>query len=466
MESSEPVRTEEAPGGDPALARPRRADSANLLEKDPTSPELVVGAVRFGEQHPDYEVEGDPLNAGRMLRDSVSWDTGTTPCCWLARSSRRRAVLYRRERRRGRGGLRRGRRDGSSTDGEATTVIASFSSQADYNRSVKYQAALLETLEGLQADEAILRGVAAQLAKLHIAVDDNESAEAIADRYFVEVENDSNQLTILGTIAFGKADAIRRSEGIAEDGGLSSEVVDLLGLAESRYDRAIELNALNPMRVQLSTLKEYEWLYAVVERAGTPRGGDQDPSGGARYRPDDGGPAAARRSSRESGQIGRGGGRAAHYIEPVPDSMRHADPARDLSRDGRTKEAIEARRRLLTGIRRASWAFALGRCGRTRRTRPRGPVVRESLRPDPESRLSQPQVGPSSGTSRRCRSPTTHGREPAAGSRTPCCWAATVASSRAWRSRTAFDSSNDLSILAATTRRGPVSRSGSTSFPG
>ena len=346
---------------------------ANLLEKDPTSPELVVGAVRFGEQHPDYEVEGDPLGrAERMLRDSVSKDTGARRRGAEGRLARILAEKGRKlylaenvdeaeavfdevvemDRRR---------------DGEATTVIASFLlSQADYNRSVKYQAALLETLEGLQADEAILRGVAAQLAKLHIAVDDNESAEAIADRYFVEVENDSNQLTILGTIAFGKADAIRRSEGIAEDGGLSSEVVDLLGLAESRYDRAIELNALNrDARVQLSTLKEYEWLYAV-ESERQERLEEAIKTLRAVLDTDQMFWAARQRLVgllERADRLDEAAAELRDYIELVPD----LDAARQTllgiyQRDGRTKEAIEVAQEALdrdpTSI---PWAFTLGR---------------------------------------------------------------------------------------------------------
>ena len=241
-----------------------------LRKNDPTSPDVVVGAVRFGTNHPELALEGDLIEqAETALRQALVSRTGMER---LAASGRLSRIL-----------AEKGRlayeaadyeladacfeeaiqQESRTVDEAVTAIVSSLYGANDLKRAAKYQAVLLQRMEDSNTNFDLRRRVASRLATMHVGSGDLDSASEVADMYLDLDSNDSGELTVLGTISFGKADRLRRDKGAAVEGGLPDEVLAELDVAEEIYERALAVNARNTETLlQLAAIAEYRWLYS------------------------------------------------------------------------------------------------------------------------------------------------------------------------------------------------------------
>ena len=241
-----------------------------LRRTDPTSPDVVVGSMAFGTNHKEMALSGDVIGeAEAQLRDKIANETGMAQLISNGRLSRILAE-------KGRIAYQAGdfetadasfeeavQLDSQTVDEAVTAIVSSLYSQNDLERASKYQAVLLDRMEKIGANQAVRRRIAAQLANMYVGNGNLEQAALVANGYFDVDSSDSAELTVLGTIAFGRADVLRREQGEGVDGGLPEEVLEELGRSEEIYEKALEANARNiETLLQLAAIAEYRWLYS------------------------------------------------------------------------------------------------------------------------------------------------------------------------------------------------------------
>ena len=252
-----------------------------MLENDPTAPEVVVGAIRFGQAHNDYDL-GEPdeliVGATARLRERIAGETGGTKRKFEERLGRVLAEKGRLAFERGdleladatfQEAIWLGYDDQGNADGpprvEALTAIASMlGATDDLERASTYQAELLSRMEKGEIDRRLRRNIAARLAKQYVGIGRNDVAAEVAERYFDENSSNALELSVLGTIAFGQADLLRKGLGSETEGGLPDAVVERLDKASALYEAALSLDASNAEALlQQAVLAEYRWLYAT-----------------------------------------------------------------------------------------------------------------------------------------------------------------------------------------------------------
>ncbi|MCP4834668.1 MAG: hypothetical protein GY895_07860 [Phycisphaera sp.] len=252
-----------------------------LLEKDPTSAEVIVGAIRFGQLHNEYKLgETDDIieTALARLREKIANESGGLKR--RAEDQLSRVLAEKGRLAYGRGELEladasfdealRIGMDGTDTAARTiprvealTAIVSMLSREQDIERASKYQRELLNRMEVADVDLRIRRSIAAQLAKMYVGTGQNEVAAEVAAGYFDEESANALELSILGTIAFGRADQIRKESGADTGGGLSPEVDLELDRANDLFEAALKLDARNPEALlQRAVLAEYRWLYA------------------------------------------------------------------------------------------------------------------------------------------------------------------------------------------------------------
>lgn len=244
-----------------------------LRKADPTSPEVVVGVNRFGINHPKLALDGDVVaEAEAELRRVIATEDGSRRIGAAGRLSRILAE-------KGRIAFEAGdfeiadacfeeaiQQESKVVDEAVTTIVSMLYAAGDMGRAAKYQAVLLDRMEENQMSMGIRRKIASQLAKMYVGNSQVEQASLVAEEYFNEDSVDSGELTVLGTIAFGEADIVRREEGRGLGGGLSTNVLEGLLRAESIYRKALQANARNlEALVQIAAVAEYRWLYSNEE---------------------------------------------------------------------------------------------------------------------------------------------------------------------------------------------------------
>ena len=252
-----------------------------LLENDPTSAEVIIGTVRFGQLHDGFKLgEADEIieNAVVQLRERIESKSGGLKRISEDRLSRILAEKGRIAYERGEMELADASFDEASMIGmdgtgaagrstprvEALTAIVSMlNREQDLERASKYQNELLSRMEVANVDLRLRRSIAARLAKMYVGIGQNDAAAEAAARYFDEESSNAVELSVLGTIAFGQADQIRKESGADTDGGLSAEVDLELDRAADLYQNALNLDARNAEALlQRAVLAEYRWLYA------------------------------------------------------------------------------------------------------------------------------------------------------------------------------------------------------------
>ena len=355
----------------------------NLRSKDPTAPDVVVGAVRFGTNHADQALSGDIIGeAEASLREDIASGTGLASGVATARLSRILAE-------KGRVAYEAGdletadacfdeavQMNTQGVDDAITAIVSSLYSAQDLPRAAKYQSILLDRMEGVEANLGVRRRVAAQLAKMHVNNRELDKASAVADRYFDENSIVSEELVVLGAIAFARAEFLRQEMGQDVDQGLPPEVRDELDRAEKIYEDSLAANAQNVEAIiQLAMIAEYRWLYATeadressfvaAERAARRAVDFNKASWPARFRlvsllsrvgPEDGPAEQEERMERAITEL-------REHLVLMPDT----NQARSLliqllERDGRIGDAIDvAQASLERDSTNVEWAMKLGR---------------------------------------------------------------------------------------------------------
>ena len=241
-----------------------------ILKNDPNSPDIVVGAVAFSTNHPDHALEGDLIgNAEASLRKGT---TSNDESVRLRSSGRLSRILAEKGKIAYLSGDKEAaeeifdeavQQQSQQVDEAVTAIVSSLLGFNDLNLAAKYQRILLDRMEKAKASVELRRGIAAQLASFYVGNEQIEKAAEIAATYFDSESKNSAELAVLGTIAFGEAEVLRRESGQVVGGGLPEAVIAKLDEANEIYGKSLAINARNlEALMQLAVVAEYRWLYA------------------------------------------------------------------------------------------------------------------------------------------------------------------------------------------------------------